>query len=91
MRPEPVRPRRQGFRRQQAKAAARQRHATCSARASSTTSSPSGPGQWNADVFVASRDMNARGTIEQVGPNRLNVHGCVLAVICKTTHWDRIG
>jgi uncharacterized protein (DUF2147 family) len=52
---------------------------------------PSGPGTWNANVFVASRNMNARGTIEQVGPDRLAVRGCVLAVICKTTHWDRIG
>jgi uncharacterized protein (DUF2147 family) len=52
---------------------------------------PAGPGRWNADVFVASRDMNARGTIEQVGPDRLAVRGCVLAFICKTTHWDRIG
>ncbi|HEX5238776.1 MAG TPA: DUF2147 domain-containing protein [Sphingomicrobium sp.] len=52
---------------------------------------PSGPGVWKADVFVATRNMNARGTIEQVGPDRLAVRGCVLAVICKTTHWDRIG
>lgn len=52
---------------------------------------PSGPGRWSADVFVASRDMNARGTIEQVGPDRLMVRGCVLAFLCKTTHWDRIG
>jgi uncharacterized protein (DUF2147 family) len=52
---------------------------------------PAGPGRWNADVFVASRDMSARGTIEQVGPDRLAVRGCVLAIICKTTHWDRIG
>jgi uncharacterized protein (DUF2147 family) len=51
---------------------------------------PTGPGQWNADVYVASRDMNANGTIQQVGPNRMKVRGCVLAVICKTTHWDRI-
>ena len=51
---------------------------------------PTGPGQWTADVYVASRDMNARGTIRQVGPNRLSVRGCVLAVVCKTTHWDRI-
>src|SRR5690242_13522181 len=50
-----------------------------------------GPGRWTADVYVASRDMNARGTIRQVGPNRLSVRGCVLAVVCKTTHWDRIG
>lgn len=52
---------------------------------------PSGPLRWNADVFVASRDMNARGTIQQTGPNRLTVRGCILAIICKTTHWDRIG
>ena len=52
---------------------------------------PAGPRTWRANVFVADRNMNARGTIEQVGPNRLNVRGCVLAVICKTTHWDRIG
>jgi uncharacterized protein (DUF2147 family) len=52
---------------------------------------PTGPGKWTADVYVASRDMNARGTIQQVGPDRLKVRGCVLAVVCKTTHWDRIG
>ena len=52
---------------------------------------PVAPGRWSANMFVASRDMNARGTIEQVAPNRLAVRGCVLAVICKTTHWDRIG
>lgn len=52
---------------------------------------PSGPRTWRADVFVASRNMNTSGTIEQVGPDRLAVHGCVLLVICKTTHWDRVG
>ena len=52
---------------------------------------PSGPGKWTANVYVASKDMNARGTIEQESPNRMSVRGCVLAVICKTTHWDRIG
>lgn len=52
---------------------------------------PSGPGKWTANVYVASKDMNARGTIEQVGPDRLSVRGCVLALLCKTTHWDRIG
>ena len=50
-----------------------------------------GPGSWRANVFLASRDMNAQGTIEQVGPDRLAVRGCVLSFICKTTHWDRIG
>ena len=52
---------------------------------------PASAGTYKADVYVADRDMNARGTIRQLGPNRLEVRGCVLAVICKTTHWDRIG
>ena len=52
---------------------------------------PSGPGKWSATVYLASKDMNARGTIQQVGPDRLSVRGCVLAVLCKTTHWDRVG
>jgi uncharacterized protein (DUF2147 family) len=51
---------------------------------------PAGDGTYRANVFVADRDTNARGTIQQVGPNRLTVRGCVLAVICKTTNWDRI-
>ena len=50
-----------------------------------------GPGTWDANVFVASRNMNARGKIEQMGPDRMAVRGCVLAVICRTTHWDRVG
>ncbi len=52
---------------------------------------PAGPRSWSAHVFLASRNLNARGTIEQVGPDRMAVRGCVLEIICKTTHWDRIG
>jgi uncharacterized protein (DUF2147 family) len=52
---------------------------------------PAGAGIYRADVYVADRDMNARGTIRQMGPNRLEVRGCVWAIMCKTTHWDRIG
>jgi uncharacterized protein (DUF2147 family) len=52
---------------------------------------PAGSGVYKANVYVADRDMNAQGTIRQLGPNRLEVRGCVWTVICKTTHWDRIG
>jgi uncharacterized protein (DUF2147 family) len=52
---------------------------------------PAGAGLYKADVYVADRDMNARGTIRQVGPNRLTVRGCVFAFLCKTTNWDRVG
>lgn len=51
---------------------------------------PSGSGSYKADVFLADRDMNANGTIRQVTPNRLNVRGCVLGFLCKTTNWDRV-
>jgi uncharacterized protein (DUF2147 family) len=34
--------------------------------------------------------MNASGTIRQSGPDRLNVRGCVLALICKSTNWNRV-
>jgi uncharacterized protein (DUF2147 family) len=52
---------------------------------------PTGAGVYKADVYVADRDMNARGTIRQVGPNRLTLRGCVFGFLCKTTNWDRVG
>jgi uncharacterized protein (DUF2147 family) len=51
---------------------------------------PTGADTYRADVFVADRDANAHGTIRQVGPNRLNVRGCVWMVICRTTSWERV-
>jgi uncharacterized protein (DUF2147 family) len=51
---------------------------------------PAGAGVYKADVYVADRDMNTRGTIRQLTPNRLNVRGCFWAIICKTTNWDRV-
>jgi uncharacterized protein (DUF2147 family) len=52
---------------------------------------PAGAGVYRGDVFVADRGVNARGTIRMVNPNRLTVRGCMWAVLCKTTNWDRIG
>jgi uncharacterized protein (DUF2147 family) len=51
---------------------------------------PTGADTYRADVFVADRDVNARGTIRQVGPNRLDVRGCVWVVICRTSSWERV-
>ena len=51
---------------------------------------PAGSGVYKANVYLADRDMNARGTIRQLSPDRLEVRGCVWSVICKTTHWDRV-
>jgi uncharacterized protein (DUF2147 family) len=52
---------------------------------------PKGPRTYRANVYLADRDMNASGTIRQVNPDRLNVRGCVYAIICKSSNWDRIG
>jgi len=51
---------------------------------------PTGPGSYRARVFVADRNMHANGKIRQLSPNRLAVSGCVMAVICKSTRWERI-
>lgn len=49
-----------------------------------------GPSTYRASVFVADRNMHARGTINQVSPDQLKVRGCVLAIICKSKTWDRV-
>jgi uncharacterized protein (DUF2147 family) len=49
-----------------------------------------GPNSYRARVFVADRDLHARGTITQVSPNQLKVRGCVLGIICKSKTWDRV-
>jgi uncharacterized protein (DUF2147 family) len=51
---------------------------------------PTGPRTYKALVFLADRNRNASGKILQLNPNRLRVSGCVLMVLCKTTHWDRV-
>ena len=49
-----------------------------------------GPNSYRAVVFVADRNMHARGSIRQVSPNQLKVRGCVLGVLCKSKTWDRV-
>lgn len=45
---------------------------------------------YRANVFLADRNMHARGTIKQVSANTLAVRGCVLGVICKSQTWSRV-
>ena len=53
---------------------------------------PAGPGRYNAKVFVADKNLNARGTIHQVGRDRLDVKGCVVfGLLCKSAQWTRVG
>ena len=52
---------------------------------------PAGPRTYRANVFVADRNIHASGTIRQLNRNQLAVKGCVLALLCKSATWDRIG
>ena len=49
-----------------------------------------GPNTYSASVFLPDRNMHARGSIKQLSANTLSVKGCVLAVICKSTTWQRV-
>lgn len=51
---------------------------------------PTGSNSYRASVFVADRNMHARGSIRQVSPNALKVRGCVLGIICKAKTWERV-
>ena len=51
---------------------------------------PTGPNSYRATVFVADRNIYARGTITQLSNDQLRVRGCVLAIICKSKTWNRI-
>lgn len=51
---------------------------------------PAGANSYKAKVFVADRNMHASGRIRQVSPDRLQVSGCVLAIICKSGNWTRV-
>ena len=48
------------------------------------------PREYRARVFVADRNIHARGTIRQLNNNQLAVKGCVFGVICKSRTWDRV-
>lgn len=49
-----------------------------------------GSNSYRASVFVADRNIHARGSIRQVSPNELKVRGCVLGVLCKSKTWERV-
>jgi uncharacterized protein (DUF2147 family) len=51
---------------------------------------PIGPNSYRARVFLAHRNAHASGKIRQVSPDRLQVSGCVLEVICRTSSWTRV-
>lgn len=51
---------------------------------------PAGPRNYKARVFVPDRNLHASGRIKQLSRDRLQVSGCVLAVVCKSANWVRV-
>lgn len=53
---------------------------------------PDGASRYKAKVFVADRNMNASGQIDQISADRIKVKGCVvLGIFCKSEEWRRVG
>lgn len=51
---------------------------------------PSGAGRWTGQVYVPDQGRRFYSTIEQKGPDRLRISGCILAgLICKHQEWIR--
>lgn len=51
---------------------------------------PAGPRLYRGRVFLADRNVHARGTIRELSSNQLFVKGCLFGVICKSATWNRV-
>jgi len=49
-------------------------------------------GVWTGgEVYNPEDGRTYRGSIEQTGPNTLELEGCALRIFCKTQEWERTG
>lgn len=51
---------------------------------------PTGPKSYSGSVFAADRNIHASGTVRLVSEDRLEVKGCLLAVICRSRTYVRV-
>src|SRR5690349_24014404 len=51
---------------------------------------PSGPGQWNGEVYNAEDGKTYSGSFTLTGPDTANLKGCVLSILCKSQTWTRV-
>lgn len=49
-----------------------------------------GPDSYTGSVFAADRNIHASGTVRLVSDDRLEVKGCLLAVICRSRTYIRV-
>jgi uncharacterized protein (DUF2147 family) len=52
---------------------------------------PASDGTFKGQVFDPKRNIRAPATVRMLGPDALEVRGCVLAFICKEQRWTRVG
>ena len=52
---------------------------------------PAGAGQWKGSMIVPDRNLHAPGKVQMIDANRIKVSGCVLAFLCKSQVWKRVG
>lgn len=51
---------------------------------------PAGNGRWKGRVYVPRFGTHVGSSIVLVGPDKLNVSGCVAGIICKKQQWTRV-
>ena len=53
---------------------------------------PAGNNRYKGKVFVPKRSIYASATVRQVGPNVMEVEGCVVGgLLCDEQRWTRVG
>ena len=52
---------------------------------------PAGKGTFKGQVFDPKRNLHAPATVRLLGPDALEVRGCVLSFVCKEQRWTRVG
>jgi uncharacterized protein (DUF2147 family) len=50
---------------------------------------PDGPANWSGSLYNPRDGRTYRGSVRRLDANRLELSGCVLAVICKRETWTR--
>ena len=51
---------------------------------------PSGPDRWGGALYNSQNGKTYTGDITLLGPDRVRVRGCVLAILCGGENWTRV-
>ncbi len=51
---------------------------------------PAGDGTFKGQAFDPKRNVHAAATVRVIGPNAIDVQGCVFIFVCKEQRWTRV-